>query len=83
MVWCGSKTKHKDLCLKEIELRAQNIYIYENHSRLKSQHNFDELYDHSMSMRIFTLIMNKKLIRTPKLRGKVATTQCGIVNDLD
>ena len=35
---------------------------YDNHARLNSQHNWGDLYDHLMSMRIFTLIMNKIFI---------------------
>ena len=31
---------------------------YDNHSRPNSQHKWGSLYDHSMSTRIFNLIMN-------------------------
>jgi hypothetical protein len=42
------------MCLKEIGVSAQNML---NHSRLNSQHNWGGLYDHSMSMRTFTVIV--------------------------
>ena len=35
---------------------------YDNHSRLSSEHNWEDLYDHSMHMRIFTSIMIKIFI---------------------
>ena len=51
VVRCGSKNRHpKDVCLKEIEQRAQKI---------NNRHDWKDLYDHLMSTRIFTLIMNK------------------------
>ena len=39
---------------------------YENHSRFNGQYNWDELYDHLMSTRIFTLIMNKMVYTSSK-----------------
>jgi hypothetical protein len=48
----------KDMYLKEIELRAQNVII---HSRLNGQHNWRDLYDYLMSTIIFTLILNKDI----------------------
>ena len=56
VVRCGSKNGHHKgiMCLKEIGVSAQNML---NHSRLNSQHNWGGLYDHSMSMRIFTVIV--------------------------
>ena len=45
---------------------------YFNHSRLDSQRNRENLYNYVMSMRIFTLIMNKIFIHAPKIMGKAA-----------
>ena len=57
---CRSKNWHqKEICLEDVRLRAQNM---SNCSRFDSQHNWGELYDHSMSARIFTLIKNKIFI---------------------
>jgi hypothetical protein len=35
---------------------------YDIHSRFNNQHNGEDLYDHLMSTRIFTLMMNKIFI---------------------
>ena len=47
-----------------------------NHSRLNRQHNLGEeggvLYDHLMSMKIFTSIMNIIFVRTSKIIRQVA-----------
>ena len=51
------------MCLKEIGLRA-------NHSRLNGQHN-GVLHDHLMSLRIFTLIINK-ILMSSKIMRKMA-----------
>ena len=51
------RTDTKDTCVvKEIALRAQ-IFIF--CARLNIQHNWEDLYDHMVSTRTFTLIMNK------------------------
>ena len=54
LVRCGSKNKqHEDMCLKESGLHAQYMQIILGSN---SQHNGGgDLYDHLMSMRIFTL----------------------------
>ena len=61
MVRCGFKSGHqKDImCLKEIGPHAQNMLTI-----LGSIVNIilGDLYDHLMSMRIFTLMMNKIFI---------------------
>ena len=44
----------------------------DNHSRLNSQHNYGDLDDNSMSMRILTLIVNEIFIRASKIMRKVA-----------
>ena len=60
VVRCGSKKGHQeDTCFEEIRLHVQNKL---NHSMLNSQHSHRELYDHSISMRIVTLIMSKIFI---------------------
>ena len=51
-VWLGVDLRMDTT--KEIGVSAQNML---NHSRLNSQHNWGGLYDHSMSMRIFTVIV--------------------------
>ena len=55
---CGSKNGHQKgiMCLNEIGLHAQSMVtiIFFN-----SQHDHGGLFDHLMSRRIFTLIMNK------------------------
>ena len=45
--------------------------IYDNHSRVNNQHVWRELYDHPMSTKFFTSIMNKIFIRAPKMIRKV------------
>ena len=60
VVRCGSKNAHKqDICLKEYGLRVQ---ILLNYSRLNSQHNWEDLYDRLIRMRIFILILEKIFI---------------------
>lgn len=58
------------MCFVKIALHAQQ---YDNHSRLFCQHNRDDLYDHLMSTQIFTLMLNKILVRAPNMTRKVAT----------
>ena len=46
-----------------------------NHSTGNNQHNREDLYDHLMSMSIFTLIMNETFIWAPEIvRGKATAT---------
>ena len=49
---------------------------YVNSSRHNSQHNlgWGGGYDHSMSMRIFTLIMDKIFTLAPKTKRKISIT---------
>lgn len=55
-VRCGSKVDNeKDMYIKDIGLHVQNLL---NHSRLNGQHDWEDLYDHLMSMKTFTLIVN-------------------------
>jgi hypothetical protein len=57
---CGSKIGHQEgMCLKEIRLHAHNMLTI-----LGSMVNTTggDLYDRLMSMRIFTLIINKIFI---------------------
>ena len=55
VVSCGSKNEHPKrdwtMCSKQV-----------NHSKLNNQHNWGNLYDHLMSTRIFTLVMNEIFI---------------------
>jgi hypothetical protein len=60
VVKCGCKNGHqKDMFLKEIGLRAQNTLTV-----LGSIVNIigEDIYDHLMSMRIFTLPINEMII---------------------
>ena len=63
---CGSKNGlKKDMCLKKIELRAQNMTAI-----LGSIINIiGDLYDHLMSTRIFTLIMYEILTHGESSNG--------------
>ena len=46
------------MCLKEVELCAE----YVNHFKFDSQHNWGDLYDRLMSMKIFALKLNKMIM---------------------
>ena len=53
----GFKNRHQnDMCLKEIGLHDESMI---NHSRLNNQHDWENLYDHLMSKKIFTFILNR------------------------
>ena len=65
--------------LKEIGLHAQNMN-YKNIG-LNSQHKWQDLCDHSMNTRIFTLIMNKIVIWAPNIMRKEQLPQFGFAND--
>ena len=56
--------------LQEIGLHAQSMIIIV--SPPKNKYNWNELYDHFMSMEIHTLIMSKIFIRSPSITRKVA-----------
>jgi hypothetical protein len=60
-MWVGvdlrTGTQKGTICLKEIGLSVQNM-----HSKLNSQHDWEDLYDQLPSTGIFTLIMNKIFI---------------------
>jgi hypothetical protein len=71
MVGYGFKNgHHKDMCWKEIGLRAKNLLTI-----LEATFNISgkNLYDHSMSTGIFTLTMNESFIRAPKMMRRVGT----------
>ena len=69
VVRCDSKNKYsKDRCSKEIGVHAQNMIA----SIINMILGGGVLFDHSMSTRIFTLIINKIFIGTPKIMKKVA-----------
>ena len=69
VVRCVSNNGHQKgvMCWKEVELHAHK---YANHSRLHGQHDWGDMYDHLMSMRIFTLTMSKMFIWAQKIWGK-------------
>jgi hypothetical protein len=54
---------------KEIGLHAQNMMVILG---LENQHHGGGLYDHLLSMRIFTLILSKISIQAPKIMRIVA-----------
>ena len=56
MVRCGLKNEYQVgiMCLRELFMI--------NYFKFKSQHNWGNFYDHLMSTRIFTVIMNKMFI---------------------
>ena len=57
----------KDICLKkDWTMRSK----YDNHSKLNSQHNWGNLFDHALNTRMSTLIMSKIFIRAPKIMKK-------------
>jgi hypothetical protein len=49
----------KDMSIKEVRLCARNMLAILGST---CQHDWRDIYDHLMSMRIFTLIMNKIFI---------------------
>ena len=67
MVRCGSKNGHQKDVLRKIGLHAHNVLTV-----LDSIINIIEghLYDHLMRERIFTLSMNRKLMRAPNIMKK-------------
>jgi hypothetical protein len=69
--WCSFKNKHlKDMCSREIGLHAQNMTTITSSIVSIIRGDF---HDHLMSMRIFTLNMNKVCMGAPKIYRKVAT----------
>ena len=74
VVKCDSKNIYQeDMYSKDIGLRAQK---HDNYSRLSNQQIWEHRYDHFVSMRIFTSIMDKKFMRAPK----IMRTQFGVAN---
>ena len=56
----------KDMRLKELGLRVQNL-LFILGSLVNITLGGGGLYDHFMSMKFFTLIVNKMFIRVPKI----------------
>ena len=54
------KTSFFIVCLRDRSASSE----CENHSRFKSQHNREGIYDHSMSTQILLLIKNKIFIKS-------------------
>ena len=68
VVCWGSKNGYqKDMNLRELDYLLKEFDI---HSSLNSQHHWDDLYDHSKGMRIFTMLMDKIFIGAPRIWGK-------------
>ena len=58
VVRCGSMNRHQqDICLKEIGLRAQDMRVMLGHTR----HDSEDLCDHLINMKTFTLMMKKDI----------------------
>ena len=55
---------------------------YVDHSRLNIQHNYGHLHDHLMSMKIFSLILNKMFIWAPKIMVKWLRPLCRFAKHL-
>ena len=55
---------------------------YVDHSRLNIQHNYGHLHDHLMSMKIFSLILNKMFIWAPKIMVKWLRPMCRFAKHL-
>ena len=65
----GLRTDTKKTCFKKIwDYVLQICY----HSKLNSQHDQGDLYDHLISTRISTLIMNKIFMGALKIMTKMA-----------
>ena len=75
MIWCGLKNgHHKDFYLEEIVgVCVQNLITFLSAivSVIGRGRRVD-LYDHLMSTRIFTLIMNMMFLRALKIKRKAA-----------
>lgn len=54
----------------------------DSHSRLSNQYNWDGLYDHLISTRIFTLTMNKICVWAPRIMREVASSLIRFANHL-
>ena len=67
------------MCLEEIGHCAQR---YANHARFSGQHDWGDLYGHLMSTRIFTLIMNKKIVGAPNIMRQMVSGTMWISNHL-
>jgi hypothetical protein len=79
-IWvvCGSKNRHqKDMWFKEIGLRTQILLIVLGSMVNVTVREGRSLYYHLMSMRIFTLIMNKISREFQILAGKCLQARFG------
>jgi hypothetical protein len=66
------------------KLRLDNVFRICYYFRFNSQHDWGggDFYDYLMSTRIFTLIMMKIFIRTPKIMRQMLWTKFGFANPL-
>ena len=78
VVWCGFKKRMpKKTCVYTRDWATCSKH--DNHSKFESRHKYGNLqYHHSMSMRIFTLIINEIFIRAPKIMRNVAKASFSI-----
>ena len=74
-MWLGEAPITKSTENMHLSKRHCNLCsTHVNHSRLTSQHSQGDLYDHIISSRIFTLILNKIITQAPKTMKNAATT---------
>ena len=76
--WIEEQTS-KRCVLKRVWTKC---WKFVNHSRRHSQHNWGDLYDHSITQRIFTLSMNRVFIQPPIFWGRWLQAQFGFANHL-
>ena len=70
MVRCESKNRHHEVRVLDRDWIACSKYA--NHSTLNSQNHWGDLYDHLMTTKIFTSIVNKIFIRAPEIMRQMA-----------
>ena len=81
VVRCGSNNGYlRDMCSKDIGLRVQNVMTVL--SLIVNIIDGDLLYDHFMSIRIFTLMINEIFIRALNIMRKTTMTLNWIWNHL-
>ena len=69
-VWLGGNQIPKRRVLKRDWTKCSEFV---NHSRCKSQHNLEGLYDHLLTERIITLKIDKMFLCAPNIMRNVTT----------
>jgi hypothetical protein len=71
VIRCGCKNRQQKRHVLKIDQTPCSYYA--NHSRLNTQHDWGDLYDHLMSSRILTLSLQTKIfIWAPKIMRQTA-----------